>query len=103
MGEEPLKVGEETFSQIRQDLTAPNIMNQLRQDVGIRSKMTEQELAAMDTIIKEVGTPDEYPSIGEYVMRSLPFIKLTYSSTDIVKPIMPAPELVNLIMRDRFL
>lgn len=103
MTTEPLPVGQETFSQIREDLTAPNIMNQLRQDADIRARMTESELAAMDTILKEIGTPDEYPSIKEYVMRSLPYIKLTYSSTDIVKPIMPHEELINLMIRGRYL
>jgi len=93
----------DNFAQIKQDLTAPSIIATLRQDPDIRSKLTTTELAAFDTILNEVGTPDEYASIAEFVMRALPYVKMAYSTSDVSEPIQPPEALIQLIMRKRFL
>ncbi len=95
---------ESNFPQIRQDLARPTLLGVLRQDPAIRSKMTPQELAAFDTILTEVGTPDEYSTAYEYVLRALPYVKLTHMfGGNSVQPTDIPPDVLNMIMRPRFL
>lgn len=91
------------FSQIRQDLTTPSLMSALRSDAEIRSKLNAHELATMDAILNEVGTPDEYPSIAQFVLRALPYAKMSYASPEVNEPIPPPERTIQLIMRQRFL
>ena len=99
----PPALGSEEFAQIRKDLTTPSLLATLRDDSAIRSKMTEAEMAVYDTILKEVGTPEEYPLLAEYIMRALPYIRLTYSGKAVPEPIAPTPSTLALLMKGRFI
>jgi hypothetical protein len=93
----------DNFSQIRQDLTTPNILSALRQDPQIRSKLTVPELKAFDAILNEVGSPDEYASLAEYVLRALPYVRMIYNSSEVIEPLQPSEQTIRTLMRNRFL
>lgn len=65
--------------------------------------MTAAEQEAVKAVIKSVGTPDEYGTAMEYVLRALPYVRSVYSSMDIVAPTLPGREETAILMRSRFL
>lgn len=75
----------------------------LRDDPEIKKQMTPAEQSAVAAVIKNVGTPDEYGSAAEYIMRALPYVKAVYSALDVILPGMPTNEEIAILMRSRFL
>lgn len=75
----------------------------LRDNPAVQKQMTAAEQSAVSAVIKNVGTPDEYGSAAEYVLRALPYVRSAYAAMDVVAPLMPSREEVSILMRDRFL
>lgn len=75
----------------------------LRTDQNVRRQMTPAEQAAVDAVIKNVGTPDEYPSAAEYVLRAVPYVRSVYSVMDQIQPQMPSEAEIAILMRGRYL
>ncbi len=75
----------------------------LRDDPAIQKQMTPAEQAAVEAVVKNVGTPDEYGSAMEYVLRALPYVRSTYTAMDVIHPIMPSNEEISILMKPRFL
>jgi hypothetical protein len=75
----------------------------LKNDPGVQKAMTAAEKAAVEQVIKNVGTPDEYDSAAEYVIRALPYVRGVYSAMDVVQPGMPNDTEISILMKDRFL
>lgn len=70
---------------------------------NIQKYLTDAEKSAVKAVIENVGTPDEYPSAAEYVLRALPFVKSVYSRTDVIQPLFPSDQEIAIMMRSRFL
>lgn len=75
----------------------------LKDDKELQKRMTQAEQNAIAAVIKNVGTPDEYGSAAEYVLRALPYVRSVYGVMDVVQPLMPSTEEVAIIMRNRFI
>ncbi len=75
----------------------------LKDNVQVRKQMTAAEQAAVDAVIKNVGTPDEYGTSVEYILRALPYVRSSYSAMDVIQPIMPTDVEISILMRKRFL
>lgn len=75
----------------------------LRDDQAIRKQLTLPEQTAIDALLKNVGTPDEYDSQMVYVLRALPYVKSAYGALDVTQPILPGDDEIAVIMRDRYL
>lgn len=75
----------------------------LRDDPAIKKQMTAAEQAAVEAVIKDVGTPDEYASSTEFVLRALPYVRSVYSAMDVIQPYMPSDEELSILLRSRFL
>ncbi len=75
----------------------------LRTDEKIRSQMTPAEQTAVEAVVKNVGTPDEYGSAEEYVLRALPYVRSVYSVVDVIQPGMPTKEEISILMRGRYI
>lgn len=75
----------------------------LRDDQAVRKQMTAAEQAAVDALLKNVGTPDEYNSYMVYVLRALPYVKSAYGALDVTQPILPSDDEIAVLMRDRYL
>jgi hypothetical protein len=75
----------------------------LRDDVSIKKQMTPAEYEAVQVVLKNVGTPDEYSSAMEYVLRALPYVRSTYAAMDVIQPLLPTNLEISILMKDRFL
>lgn len=75
----------------------------LRDDPAIQKQLTAVEQSAIQSVIKQIGTPDEAETAAEYILRALPLVRSAYSSVDVISPIMPTDAEILMIMRDRFL
>jgi hypothetical protein len=75
----------------------------LRDDQAIRKQMTAAEQAAVDALLKNVGTPDEYDSYMVYVLRALPYVKTAYGALDVTQPLLPPDDEIAILMRERYL
>lgn len=75
----------------------------LRTDPQVRSQMTREEQFAVDTLLKDVGTPEEYGSSAEYLLRALPYVRAVYSSLDVIHAPLPSKNIQRELMRSRFI
>ena len=75
----------------------------LREDPAVKKQMTPAEQAAVNAVIQNVGTPDEYGTSIEYVLRALPYVRSVYSAMDVIQPYMPTSEEISILMRSRYL
>lgn len=75
-----------------------------REDPEIQKSLTPEEKNAVQQLLQNVGTPDEYSSNAEYIFRALPFVKAVYyNAQESVMPAMPSEEELRVMMRSRFL
>jgi hypothetical protein len=75
----------------------------MRDNPSVRSRMTLAEQTAVDAVIKNVGTPDEYGTAVEYILRAVPYVRSVYAAMDTIQPIMPTNEEISILMRSRFI
>lgn len=94
---------ETALSQANASVTLGSVLSAvLRDDPEIQKQMSAAEKAAVAAVIKNVGTPDEYPTAAEYVLRTLPYVRSVYGSMDVIQPAMPSQEEIWVLMASRF-